>query len=106
MVRVKASMERFNIRDPHYVINLDEYGISFKESGRRVNAKAVGHRGSLLLTTTVKTQNVDHVTVMGVICAAGFSFKPICVFSGKQKHFQCVKGKTEGLLTHLMPCYL
>ena len=105
IARVQAALDIFNIKDPRFILNLEECGISFRESGRRLKAKAVGRNGSQLLSTVVKTQNVEHVTVMGIGNAAGDSFKPVIVFPGTNQHFQRVKGRTEGLLTHLPPCY-
>lgn len=45
IARVKAAMNRYGIRHARQIYNLDETGICFRATGRRVRRKALGHKG-------------------------------------------------------------
>ena len=59
-----------------------------------------------VVQAAVKTKgNLERLTVIAVVKAAGCSFKPIIVYPGKQPHYRRVNGKVETLHNYLPDCY-
>ena len=104
---VNAVLQRFNIKDPKYIFNLDQSGSSFAKMTGRSLWKGVGPKHTALIQSTVRTKgNLERVTVMPVVSAAGTTCKPVMGFPGKQAHFSRVKGEIQTLHSFLPPCYL
>lgn len=78
--RMNASQERYSIKHPRFIFNLDETGISYKQIAGRILRKAVGPTSHKLVTKLVKTMgNLKQIPVMSVVIAAGMELKPVIV---------------------------
>lgn len=105
--RVQAVFDRFNIKDPRHVFNLDESGASFHQITGRSLRKGVCMKGQKVQRIAVRTKgNLDHVTIMSVVSAAGVALKPVVVFPGKQAHYRKVQGQVQCLTSVLPPCHV
>lgn len=58
------------------------------------------------MKTTLKTRSIDYVTVMSVIYASGFEFKPVDVYPEVHALSRVIQGTIETLQHHLMLSYL
>ena len=81
MARVQAAMDRYNIRDPKFVFNMDQSGASFHKMVGRALRKGVASKGEPTVQKTIRTKGVlNRVTIMPVVSASGTSYKPVVVF--------------------------
>ena len=70
--RVQEAMRHFRIYNPHFIFNLDESGVSFKNMARRSLRKGVGPSGARLQSKAVITKGkLERVTVMCVVNDTG-----------------------------------
>lgn len=87
IVRFETVAEKNGINDPRFMFNLDESGISFRNSGGKAHRKGVGKvcQNLIVKYLTVKV-SIDHVTVMPVVSASGSVVNPIVVYPEKTRH--------------------
>ena len=103
--RIKAALMRYNINDPRIILNLDEFAVSFKKVTERSLRKALtinSHRAIAAMYTT-KGQ-LDHITIISVVNAAGMTFKYFTVCPGREVHHCVVNGVEQFPQTFLPPC--
>jgi len=86
---------------------MDKSGTSFERMTGRSLQKGIGRRHVALIHSVVRTKgNLDRVTVMRTVSAAGVELKPVIVFPGKQAHFREARGQVQTLHSFLPPCCL
>lgn len=109
--RVQAAIDRFNIKSPSQIVNMDQTGMSFSKmvgrSLRRGFYDGAEKKKVLGLQKTLSAKgSLDRVTLMPVVDAAGKAYKPCVVYPGKLPHFRRVAGKLETLHDCLPDSYL
>ena len=104
--RLQETMNRYGITEARRVFNLDESGVSFRKMGHCSCRKVVGLENNNFVCSLVRTKgNLDRLTVMCVVNAAGEQYKPVVVYPGKKAHFRRIHGSVETILDYLPPCY-
>lgn len=103
-------MDRYNVNEAERIINLDQSGMSFNiklgRSLRRGFVNGNEKKKELTLQKTLETKgNLDRVTIMPVVSASGFAFKPCVIYPGKLPHYRKVNNTVETLKDVLMPNY-
>ena len=107
IARMQAAMDRFNVHDARRIFNIEESGVSFRTLARKILRKGITTRDKqYAFSSLVSTKgNLDRVTVLCVVNAAGESFKPAVVFPGKQPHYRRVDEVVETIHSYLPTCY-
>lgn len=95
-----------NIKRAGQVLNLDDIGTIFKSSVLRRKLKSLGSKGQNVLKTAVRRKNNHHITVVSVVLAFVFVFKPCVVYPSIQAHYRSMNGLNELLNDLLMSFYL
>ena len=81
---------------------MDQSGASFSKMTCRGVRKGVGPKYITLRHSGVHTKgDLEKVTIMPTVSAAGTCCKPVIVFPGKQAHFRCVNGTLQTLHSYL-----
>lgn len=105
--RVQMVMNRYNIHDAKFIFNMDQSGSSFEKIIGRSLRKGVGLIGQKLMQRTISTKgNLNRVTIMPVVSAAGKAFTHCLSFPGKTGHYRIVRGQYQTLQDVLMDCKL
>lgn len=104
--RMKATMLRYNIKNAKYIFNLDQSGCSFQRMTGRSLRKGLGPQNVTLINSSVPKGNLELVTIMPVVFANGFEYKPVVVYPGVQRHYRTVKDERQTLHDYLPNCYL
>ena len=105
--RVKAIIARYNIKNAKYIFNLDQSGCSSQRMTGRSLREGVGPRHVALINSSVRTKvNLERVTIMPVVSANGFAYKPVVIYPGVQRHYRTVKGERQTSHGYLPNCYL
>lgn len=107
IARVNAVINSYRIKDAGFMFSMDQSGCSFVKMTGRSLRKGVGPRNVALIHTGIRTNgNLERVTVMPVISAAGAKFKQANRLPWQTGHFRRVKRKVQTLHTLLPDCYL
>ena len=107
IARVQAALDRYNIRDARCIFNVDQSGSLFARMVGRSLRKGIGKPGQTLEQSNVRTKGqLDRVTIMPVVSAAGSTFKPVIVYPGKNPHYRKVRGHWQDFTAVLPECYL
>ena len=87
--RIQAIYNRYRIRHPSQVVNLDQSGSSFDRIHGRSLRRGIAssQRSTALTLASMRTKGIlNHVTLMAVVGADGRANKPALVFPGRQPH--------------------
>ena len=107
IARVQAVVNRYNIHNPNFIFNMDQSGSSFENIIGRSLCKGVGLKGQNLRQMTISTKrNLNRVTIMPVVSAAGKMFTRCLIFPDKTGHYRVVRGQYQTLQDVLMDCKL
>lgn len=107
--RIKALSEKYGIKEPCQVFNLDESGFSIRGMAWSGRSKRVVRRAARANARQLKWRgSVDHVTMMAVVSAGGQSYTPLFVLPGiKARYRRRCGGRVETPADYLpSPNYL
>lgn len=111
ITRIQAAFNRYNIKSPSQVVNMDQLGMRFKKMVGKSLRKGFVDRSrskkNIALQRTLDSKGgLDRVTLMPAVSACGKAYTPCVVYPGKQPHYRKIYGRYETLNDVLMPCHL
>ena len=105
--RLKAVINKWNIRDPRRIFNIDQTGCNFARQTGRSLRRGIGTANGRLVQTLVRTRGkLTNITVMPCVSADGSVYKPAVVLPGKQVHYRRSAVGYQSPIDLLPPCYL
>lgn len=95
IARVQAVIARYNIRDPNIIFNMNQTGMYFENMVGRSFRKGIGSEQGEFIQRALKTkENLNRVTLMPMVSAAGKAYTLAVIFPGKTCHYTVSHGNT------------